>query len=56
MAYHQQEEQEEQYPLVYNMWFNGPVEIHANEVIFQTGKPTDPPPSDGSIDESIGEG
>ena len=52
MSDHEQEEKG--YPLVYNMWIEGGVEIHANTVILQTGKPTDPPPP--ALDETVGEG
>ena len=44
MAHHEQEE--EGYPLVYNMWVEN-MTINANEVILQTGKPVGPPPPTG---------
>lgn len=46
MDNHDQEEQEEGYPLVYNMWIEN-MTINANEVILQTGKPVGPPPPGG---------
>jgi hypothetical protein len=42
-----QAEEEEEYGLVYNMWIDGGVNITMAEnstIIFQTGKPKDPPP------------
>lgn len=41
------EESEEEYSLVYNMWIeNLTINVHeGGKVIFQTGKPKDPPPT-----------
>ena len=42
MSDHTEEEQEE-YPLVYNMWIEN-LTINCKTVIMQTGEPNDPPP------------
>ena len=38
-----EEEPEEEYGLVYNMWIQN-LTINCNTVIMQTGEPNDPPP------------
>lgn len=46
----QAEEEEEEYGPVYKMWIDGGVNITMAEnctIIFQTGKPKDPPPPGG---------